>query len=355
MRPATGCKTYRQKLYEVLLRRIMFGDYPPGAELPSMGEVAGEYHVSYSLVRQVFKDLEGEGVIHCRNGQSAVVRPNLVEKLGLVLLATGGDVVYQEGPWGWLLAQGISRELLKRQIPLLNVNHIDSREQVWHYLSSGLISLYNRPHDTEYRKLALSTNRPFVFVQSFVQAPPDNVVHISYREGAEQAAYYLLSHGVKEVVNIMFPSGNFADRPDLDSPNHRFQPLFRIMLEHGTTPERIHFRVVPDIFSGMTPELEALVRRLKRPFGIVTFSDTVAHRVLKGCLEMGLRLKKDFFVIGSSGLPEAAHWEPALTSFHVSFDRIGEKAVDMLLEQRRSGVNRAAPFAVPTSLIIRDS
>jgi DNA-binding FadR family transcriptional regulator len=55
----------------MLLERVLIGELPPGAELPSERELSDQFGVSRTVVREAIRSLTGKGVIDKRNGRKA--------------------------------------------------------------------------------------------------------------------------------------------------------------------------------------------------------------------------------------------------------------------------------------------
>jgi DNA-binding FadR family transcriptional regulator len=58
---------------EQLLRRIAFGEFPPGAHLPTETNLATQFKVSRPVVREAVRSLEDKGVLSARQGIGTVV------------------------------------------------------------------------------------------------------------------------------------------------------------------------------------------------------------------------------------------------------------------------------------------
>ncbi len=355
MRPRNGCKTYRQQLYERLVRKIVFGEYPAGCELPSMGQVAEQHGVSRSLVKQVFGDLAREGMILNRNGQPALVRPPSNDRQELVMVALRNlNFEYGDGPWGWQVLQAVSRELLSANIPQVNIPFERMKDEMWRNLSSGIILFHDHIFQ-EGRTLAQEWGKPYVSLRAFVNEPGPNTVYVSYRGAAEQIACYFLSGGVKSVVNIV-TGQRLHEKLSAVDPCHRFHDTFRMLTASGNvSPDKIVFLRSPGIFVDPGPEVEKLLEHLPRPIGVLTDSDYISSKLALMAIRMKLRLKKDIMIVGGSGLPEAGDWSPALTSCRIPFDELAGSAVRILAEQWKRGVNIVGPVGVPTSLTIRET
>ena len=61
------------QLKEILTQKIVNGEFPPGARLPSEYELTELYHISRSTVRLALKELEASGMIVRRRGKGTFV------------------------------------------------------------------------------------------------------------------------------------------------------------------------------------------------------------------------------------------------------------------------------------------
>jgi DNA-binding FadR family transcriptional regulator len=73
-----------------LVQRIVRGQYPPGASMPSEAALCESYSVSRTVVREAIKMLQEKGLVQVRHGSGTVVNPDLVWNMldELVLSAT---------------------------------------------------------------------------------------------------------------------------------------------------------------------------------------------------------------------------------------------------------------------------
>ena len=61
-------------LYEQLVNRVISGDYPPNMRIPSEEDIAREFDVSRSVVRNALARLKREGVLGSRRGSGTTVK-----------------------------------------------------------------------------------------------------------------------------------------------------------------------------------------------------------------------------------------------------------------------------------------
>ena len=71
----------RQPIYlqimQELKKRTVRGQYPPGGQLPSVRELAGEIGVNPNTIARVYLELEREGFIFTRRGQGSYVTSDI--------------------------------------------------------------------------------------------------------------------------------------------------------------------------------------------------------------------------------------------------------------------------------------
>jgi len=93
----------------------------------------------------------------------------------------------------------------------------------------------------------------------------------------------------------------------------------------------------------------------ERPTAIFAFNDLMAIGVIQALTEQGIRVPQDISVIGFDDIPLAQYSTPALTTVHQPLSKMGEKAVELLL-QRIDGGEEAARFVrLDPELVVRAS
>jgi GntR family transcriptional regulator len=61
------------QVMEQIKRRVAVGDLSPGAELPSIRQLAADLQISVITIKRAYLELEREGVIATRQGKGSVV------------------------------------------------------------------------------------------------------------------------------------------------------------------------------------------------------------------------------------------------------------------------------------------
>ncbi len=96
-----------------------------------------------------------------------------------------------------------------------------------------------------------------------------------------------------------------------------------------------------------------LLKMKKPPTAAVCGNDVIAFGVMLGLQAKGMLAGRDFSLIGFDDVPEAALWEPALSTVQVQQDAIGEAAADLLLKRLADRNKPASRVIVNPSLLIR--
>lgn len=64
------------QVIEQVRRRVAVGDLAPGAELPSIRQLAADLNVSVITIKRAYLELEHDGIIETRQGKGSVVVDN---------------------------------------------------------------------------------------------------------------------------------------------------------------------------------------------------------------------------------------------------------------------------------------
>jgi LacI family transcriptional regulator len=101
--------------------------------------------------------------------------------------------------------------------------------------------------------------------------------------------------------------------------------------------------------------MSALLALADPPTAIFACSDYPAIGAMQAVQAAGLRVPDDVAVVGMDDIELSAHVQPALTTVHIHYDRMGQLAAQVLLERiRGSGATPQREIVRPT-LIVRRS
>lgn len=90
----------------------------------------------------------------------------------------------------------------------------------------------------------------------------------------------------------------------------------------------------------------------QRPTAIFASEDMIALGAMTGLAEQGIRVPTDVSVVGIDYIEDAKKSTPPLTTMSQHLNRLGETAVDMLMELIASGGTKILKCVQPTELVI---
>jgi len=84
-------------------------------------------------------------------------------------------------------------------------------------------------------------------------------------------------------------------------------------------------------------------------------NDSMSVGVLRAFHEHGLNVPGDVSIVGFDDVPEAAYFNPPLTTVRQDFAEVARRSLALLLDQISSGTRPAKRQIVETTLVVRDS
>lgn len=195
---------------------------------------------------------------------------------------------------------------------------------------------------------SFSTAAPVVTIDPNNECPECLTIIATNRIGAMTAMEYLIDLGHRHI-------GFIGGRPDLQSAQRRLQG-YQDALRQANIPLDPDMIVIGD-FSIETGRLCA--RRLlslpNPPTAIFAANDQSAIGTIEAAREMGLHVPDDLSVVGFDNIPEAAYFNPALTSVDQFIDEMGHVAIEMLIDLIEGEPLENDLYKMPTQLVVRDS
>ena len=123
------------------------------------------------------------------------------------------------------------------------------------------------------------------------------------------------------------------------------RPELTIQLEKDLTSPELGYPVV-----------EQLLAHHRRFTAVISFNDIAAIGCIRALHDSGLRVPQDVSVVGFDDIKEAAFQTPSLTTIRQPLHKMGELAVELLLQQLRPSNTKIAPqVAVEPELVVRES
>jgi len=214
----------------------------------------------------------------------------------------------------------------------------------------GIIAL-GKFANSEIKTFAEVTNN-LVFVDfSSFQGKFDGIV-IDFKEAMSQVLDYMVEE--KKYKNIGFLGGReYVHNKDVVIGERREQYFIEYMKKRELyVPENI-------VTSSFTSEcgykmMKEVLTYKNRPNAYFAASDSIAIGAMKAIHEAKLRIPEDIGIVGFNDIPNALYTFPPLTTVRVETEFMGEKSVELILEQingRKVGVK----LTVSTELVKRES
>lgn len=145
-------------------------------------------------------------------------------------------------------------------------------------------------------------------------------------QGAYMAVKYLIERGHREIGTL---TGQLNEHTGRERQKGFLQALKEANIE--IPKEWI-------IKSDFHPEsgyhaMQKILKQRKRPTAIFCGGDVIAMGAICAIAEAGLSVPHDISVIGYDNLHDSRYFNPALTTIHQPKERLGEMALDMLLDR----------------------
>lgn len=187
-----------------------------------------------------------------------------------------------------------------------------------------------------------------------VDGPGERVLGADNAGGARQATAHLLALGHTRIGLITGlrsePQGPQTGRDDAAERLRGYQETLRSagldpesLVRHGDYTQESGARAARELLS-LTPA----------PTAVFAAGDAMALGALHAAQDLGLRVPQDLSVVGFDDLPIAAAARPALTTVRQPLRRMGEVAVQLLVELAEGGTPDLPP-PFPTELVVRES
>jgi LacI family transcriptional regulator len=209
--------------------------------------------------------------------------------------------------------------------------------------AEGIITLdFNLVHSLPVPAIAIPGHRDNEGVTNIV---------LDHRHAAELAFKHLMGLGHKQIAIL-------KGHPDSADSQSRWNAVEQVT-------QRLGLELDPELIiqidsTDSTPSLgypfaKKLIEK-KRPFtALFAYNDISAIGSIRAFQEAGMRVPQDVSVVGFDDIPAAAFHYPSLTTIRQPLHKMGEIAVDMLVDQieRRSECQREV--AVQPELVVRES
>jgi LacI family transcriptional regulator len=211
----------------------------------------------------------------------------------------------------------------------------------------GLVLCSSRLQDDALRA-ALEHHAAAVLVNRRLAGARVGAVVLADDTGARLAVHHLLQSGHRAVGFLAGPLTSYSSwqraqgyRAALEAAGIAYNPNW----VHSCSYEVKGGRETARTLLAGHPELTALF----------CYNDLVAVGALQACADMGRRVPGDLAIVGFDDIPMAAVVTPALTTCRVSRHRLGEQAMQMVLDRIDGCTEQCEEIILEPELVIRAS
>jgi len=195
---------------------------------------------------------------------------------------------------------------------------------------------------------SFSTAAPVVAVDPNNECPECLAIIATNHAGALAAMEYLIGLGHRRI-------GFIGGRPDLQSAQRRLQG-YKDALHQANIPLDPDLIAVGDFTTEKGRECaQQLLSLPEPPTAIFAANDQSAIGAIEAAREAGVRVPDDLSVVGFDNIPEAAYFNPALTTVDQFIDKMGYVATEKLISLIQGESLESDLYKMSTQLIVRDS
>ena len=295
---------------------------------------------------RVIEAFKRKGYVY--NRHAAGMRGNRMQTVGVVVNDLGN-------PYFTMLVSAIEATLSTQGYITLLGNTDESLERQTRFLQTvrqhnidGLIVCPTESTDAGQMRELLGWGIPCVFASRYITGLDADYVGVDNLRGMALATAHLISLGHRRIAMIGGIVGASTGRDRIEGFRKalraaKIKPDDRLIVPSPLTRDEGK-RIIAELLQLESP-----------PTAAVCGNDTVAFGVMLGLRAHGLEPGKDFAVVGFDDVPEAALWEPPLTTVQVRQDDIGRGAAELLLKRMDSPSRTPTRIVSEPSLLIRKS
>jgi len=321
-----------------IIDKIKSGEYEQGEFLPTLTEICNHYNVSMITSQRAFVELAELGYVERRQGRKAIVTlpTSLKVNKSIGIVYAAGDKSkpdYRHAPWGATILNAIQNTILS------DGNIMTLIPENYDYLSiadslSGYILIDSHLRTELYDQLK-ATGKPFVVIcPHSVHGVRPNQIAPTYHQAGIELAEHFLRGGMKSFGYLVPHEMGEHAHANLKS---RMQSFFETIANYGFNIENFKFFECGFYQHEAYADMRELLKsgQLKPPFGLISLGDFIAMGACTALMEAGLQVRKDFMIVGSSGLDVIAQFAPKLSTFVQPLTEMAHQAVALIYDQIR--------------------
>jgi DNA-binding LacI/PurR family transcriptional regulator len=195
--------------------------------------------------------------------------------------------------------------------------------------------------DDAYVRALVHEDVPVVTTGRYLGSNPPPWIDNDHRAGIYKTLDHLAAQGYRRPA-LLSIEGKFSYIEDIEGAFRDYDASLPIVRAADLSEEQAHGLAIK------------LLESTHAPDAIVAAVDRQAVGVLRAARDLGVRVPEELGVSGEGDTVLARHSHPALTSVRVGARRLGQHAVEVLL-QLLNGVQQVESRVLPADLVVRES
>lgn len=349
-----------QRIIDGICEAVASGRVVPGDKLPARSALAKHLGVSPVTVGRSYELLERRGIIVQKHGSGTYVQAEALQHMqaggdpasDCIAVVGGTDDLFahsiENDYYLWRVLAGIEDVLGRRAGRFSYVPSL-TRECLGDLPDRSAV-LFRKATEVDPTMLEDLRRRSIPVLNIWGHESDLIVPHVrcDQTQAAHLAVEHLLSCGHRRLGFI----GTMGGRNPLGMHFFEFtDALFRAGLDFSVK----HVRDVPARQPGAAYEAaRQIIQSGDIPEAFYVQTDYKAMEVIRALKTGGLRVPEDVSVVGHLDIPEAADYDPPLTTVRIPFRELGQQVAHMLLAWARDRTPLEHASLAPT-LIVRES
>ena len=192
----------------------------------------------------------------------------------------------------------------------------------------------------------LESKVPFVMVGQNSSNKSIHYVDTNNASSAFEAVNHFIQLGYRKIATITGPTNKIAGRDRLKG-----YQMALIENDIEIDSDLIQLGYFTDL--GGYSAMQKLLKY--QPEAVFVASDTMAFGAIRAIKDAGLKIPEDIALIGFDNIPTASEMSPPITTINQDIPKMGEVAVNMLIELINEKNKEIENIILPAELIIRES
>lgn len=311
-----------------------------GVSISTVSRVlTGNAPVSKELHRRVVQAIDELGYLP--NALARGLRLRRTAVLGLIV----PDIA---NPFFSQMARVIELHALQHGYGILLCNSQNSRERELQYFSllstqrvDGMMIISSAATHEELDAFQSTTDAAVLALDRRIPGFQGPWLGADPYPGAYEAVGHLLELNHRRIGIVRGAEGNL-------SSDQRFEAILRAYKDHGLVEEPWIWAGEYAVETGIKAG-DALARlpREQRPTAVIAASEFSAYGLIQSLYNHGMSVPEDISVVGYDNTAFAELFRPALTVIAQPIERMGERAVEMVLQMIASAVEEPPPPVAP--------